>query len=39
MECADNVTMRAHSAARNKGRAARMDRTADMVPSANAASH
>ena len=39
IECADNVTMRAHSAARSIGSAARIDRTPDIVPSANAASH
>ena len=31
--------MRAQSAARSIGSAARIDRTPDMVPSANAASH
>src|SRR6478735_1136945 len=39
MECADSVTMRAQSAARSRGNAARMERTPDMVPSVNAASH
>ncbi len=39
IECADSVTMRAHAAARSIGNAARIDRTPDMVPKANAASH
>src|SRR5271165_7597682 len=39
MECADNVTMRAQSAARSMGNAARIERTPDIVPRAKAASH
>src|SRR6476620_8704857 len=39
MECADRVTIRAQSEARSMGNAARMERTPDMVPSVNAASH
>src|SRR5262245_48707032 len=37
VECADTLTIRAHSASRSKGSAARMHRTADIAPMSNVA--
>src|SRR5262249_9996807 len=39
VECADTFTMRAHSASRNNGNAARMQRTADIAPMSKVAIH
>src|SRR6476660_8030560 len=39
MDCAEQVTIGVQSEARSMGNAARMERTPDMVPSVNAASH